>query len=107
MKLKPAHNRVIFRFLEADERSAAGLIMLKQDKDRGGSQYGLVLATGPDCQVSKQGDVILLGPGSSYSVINAPSSVSLTESRIVIEASEEVAITDEDMIYAVLDMGKA
>jgi co-chaperonin GroES (HSP10) len=104
MKLVPLHDRVIFRFLELDERSTQGIILLsgQQAEARGGVQFGVVESVGPDCKVAVAGDVIMLGPGSTYTELKAPRTVTVTDGRIVVETDADMAMTDEGMIYAVL-----
>src|SRR5690554_2279825 len=95
MKFRPLHDRVVVRRIEAEEKSAGGIIIPDTAKEK--PQQGEVLAVGPGARDEKgniipldvkPGDIVLFGKWSG------------TEVKI---DGEELLIMKESDIMGVLD----
>ncbi len=95
MKFRPLHDRVVVRRIEAEEKSAGGIIIPDTAKEK--PQQGEVLAVGPGTRDEKgnitpldvkPGDIVLFGKWSG------------TEVKI---DGEELLIMKESDIMGVLD----
>ena len=98
MKFRPLHDRVVVRRIEAEEKSAGGIIIPDTAKEK--PQQGEVLAVGPGTRDEKgnitpldvkPGDIVLFGKWSG------------TEVKI---DGEELLIMKESDIFGVIE-GKA
>ena len=99
MKFRPLHDRVVVRRIEAEEKSAGGIIIPDTAKEK--PQQGEVLAVGPGTRDEngkitpldvKPGDTVLFGKWSG------------TEVKI---DGEELLIMKESDIMGVLEAGAA
>jgi chaperonin GroES len=63
MKLKPLHDRVIVKSMEAEEKTASGIIIPDSAKEK--PQVGKIMAAGPgkkdEPMTVKAGDMVLYG----------------------------------------------
>lgn len=91
MKFRPLHDRVVVRRIEAEEKSAGGIIIPDTAKEK--PQQGEVLAVGPGSRDEqgkiipldvKIGDIVLFGKWSGTEVkINGEELLILKESDIM------------------------
>ena len=61
MKLKPLSDKIVLEQIEAEEKSAAGIILPTDSQER--PKQAKVLAIGPDVKEIKTGDVVLYKGG--------------------------------------------
>lgn len=70
MKLKPLHDRVIVKSMEAEEKTASGLIIPDTAKEK--PQVGKIMAAGPgkkdEPMTVKVGDMVLYGKYSGTEI---------------------------------------
>ncbi len=70
MKLKPLHDRVIVKSMEAEEKTASGLIIPDTAKEK--PQVGKIMAAGPgkkdEPMTVKVGDIVLYGKYSGTEI---------------------------------------
>jgi chaperonin GroES len=59
MKLQPLEDRIVVRTLEAEEKTASGLVIPDTAKEK--PQQGTVLAVGPGRRSEQTGEIIPLG----------------------------------------------
>ena len=67
MKLQPLEDRIVVRTLEAEEKTASGLVIPDTAKEK--PQQGTVLAVGPGRRSEQTGEIVPLGLAAGDTVI--------------------------------------
>jgi chaperonin GroES len=67
MKLQPLEDRIVVRTLEAEEKTASGLVIPDTAKEK--PQQGTVLAVGPGRRSEQTGEIIPLGLSEGDTVV--------------------------------------
>ena len=67
MKLQPLEDRIVVRTLEAEEKTASGLVIPDTAKEK--PQQGTVLAVGPGRRSEQTGEIIPLGLAEGDTVV--------------------------------------
>ena len=95
MNLRPLEDRIVVRPLEAEERTASGLVIPDTAKEK--PQQGEVLAAGPGRRSEQTGEIIPLGVSIGDTVVYSK----YGGTEITIDGEDLLILTSRDVLAIV------